>query len=155
MQLKAKREAEQKKEESVEVEKSMEREKKLQLAMEQIAKKDKELLGLKNENADLKGKVHTLEKNKAELETRIVELCGQKKVAEVSKEDHGYDMLLAGFERAKKQAEFLFPDVSFDKLDPIKVVHNGALVDDDEVDVEGGGDHDPDSYMCLVVVFIF
>ncbi|MED6151658.1 hypothetical protein PIB30_084529 [Stylosanthes scabra] len=111
----------------------------------QVAEKEKELLGLKNENADLNGKLHSSEKNKAELETRVVELCRQKKAAEVSKEEHGYDMLLAGFERAKKQAEFLFPDVGFDKLDPVKVVHNGALVDDDEVDVEGGGDHDPDS----------
>ncbi|MED6186780.1 hypothetical protein PIB30_070050 [Stylosanthes scabra] len=144
-ELKAKREAEQKREESAEVERSMAREKKLQLAMEQIAEREKELLGLKNENADLNGKLQILEKNKAELEARVVELCGQKKAAEFSKEEHGYDMLLAGFERAKKQAEFLFIDVSFDKLDPIKVVHDGALVDDDEVDVEGGGDHDPEA----------
>ncbi|MED6161673.1 hypothetical protein PIB30_062958 [Stylosanthes scabra] len=144
-ELKAKREAEQKREESAEIERSMEREKKLQLAMEQIAKKEKQLLGLKNENSDLNGKLQTLEKNKTELETRVVELCGQKKSAEVSKEEHGYDMLHAGFERAKKQAEFLFPDVIFDKLDPIKAVHNGALVDDDEVGVEGGGDHDPEA----------
>ncbi|MED6202070.1 hypothetical protein PIB30_101711 [Stylosanthes scabra] len=139
-ELRAKREAEQKKNESVELERSLEKERKLQLAMEQMAQKDKELLELKGENAVLKGKVQGLEKDKLDLKSRVVELCGQKKETEVNKENYGYDMLLFGFERAKKQAEFLFPEVKFDKLDPIKVVHNRALVDDDEVDCEGGGD---------------
>ncbi|MED6135703.1 hypothetical protein PIB30_049104 [Stylosanthes scabra] len=143
-ELRAKREVEQKKEESVELEKNMEREKKLQLVIEQVAQKEKELLELKNDNVTLKGKVQSLEKDKLDLESRVVELCGQKKEVELSKENHGYDMLLVGFERAKRHAEFLFPEVNYDKLDPIKIVHNGVLVDDDEVDVEGGGDHDPE-----------
>ncbi|MED6195569.1 hypothetical protein PIB30_039084 [Stylosanthes scabra] len=106
---------------------------------------DKELLGVKAENEGLKEKVQKLEKDRAELETRVVELCGLKKEVEASKEDHGYEMLLAGFARAKRQAEFFFPEIQFDKLDPIKVVHNGALVDDDEVDLEGGDNHDPEA----------
>ncbi|MED6208671.1 hypothetical protein PIB30_047464 [Stylosanthes scabra] len=138
-ELRARKEAEQKKDESAALEKIMERERKLQLVMEQIAEKEKELLELKGENVSLKGKVQNLEKDKSVLESRVVELCGQRKEADVSKENHGYDMLLVGFERAKRQAEFFFLEVKFDKLDPIKVVHNGALVDDDEVDVEGWG----------------
>ncbi|MED6165033.1 hypothetical protein PIB30_095863 [Stylosanthes scabra] len=122
----------------------MEREKRIQLLVEEVAQKEKELLELKEGNKILSGKVQSLEKDKTDLESRVVELCEQKKEAEVNKENHGYDMLLVGFERAKKQAEFLYPEMSFDKLDPIKVVHNGALVDDDEVDCEGGGDHDPE-----------
>ncbi|MED6213523.1 hypothetical protein PIB30_094201 [Stylosanthes scabra] len=118
-ELKGKKEMEHKKEESAELQRSMERERKLQLALEQVALKEKELLDLKSENGELKG----------------------KKEAETGKEHHGYEMLLVGFERAKKQANFFFPEMEFDKLDPIKVVHNGALVDDDEVEVEGGDDH--------------
>ncbi|MED6109235.1 hypothetical protein PIB30_031551 [Stylosanthes scabra] len=91
----------------------------------------------------LKGKLQKLDKEKTELEVRVVELCVEKKEVETSKEDHGYEMMAAGFERARQQAEFFYPDLKFDNLDPIKVVHNGKLVDDDEVDVEGGGDHDP------------
>ncbi|MED6119410.1 hypothetical protein PIB30_011475 [Stylosanthes scabra] len=71
--------------------------------------------------------------------SRFKDRCGaiegealEKKEAKTSKEDHGYDMMAAGFERALKQAQFLFPDIKFDKLDPVKVVHNGVLVDDDE-----------------------
>ncbi|MED6175347.1 hypothetical protein PIB30_077464 [Stylosanthes scabra] len=103
----------------------MERERKLQLAMEQVALKEKELLDLKSENEELKGRVQKLEKDRGDLETKVIELCAQKKEAETGKEHHGYEMLL------------------FDKLDPIKVVHNGALVDDNEVDVKGGDDHNP------------
>ncbi|MED6173136.1 hypothetical protein PIB30_056442 [Stylosanthes scabra] len=110
----------------------------------QLALKEKELLEMKTVNEQLKGKLQKFDKEKTELDARVVELCVQKKEAETSKEDHGYDMMAAGFERARKQAEFLFPDIKFDKLDPIKVVHNGALVDDDEVDLEGGGDHNPE-----------
>ncbi|MED6185236.1 hypothetical protein PIB30_055055 [Stylosanthes scabra] len=102
----------------------MERENRIQLLMEDVAQKDKELLELKEDNGILTGK---------------------KKEAEISKENHGYDMLIVGFERAKRQVEFLFPEAKFDKLDPVKVVHNGALIDDDEVDAEGGGDHDPEA----------
>ncbi|MED6127198.1 hypothetical protein PIB30_085795 [Stylosanthes scabra] len=113
-------------------------------AKREVAQKEKELLELKNDNITLKEKVQSWEKDKLDLESHVVELCGQKKAVEISKENHGYDMLLVGFERAKKQAEFFFPEMKFDKLDPIKVVHNGVLVDDDEVDVKGGGDHDPE-----------
>ncbi|MED6174166.1 hypothetical protein PIB30_066427, partial [Stylosanthes scabra] len=91
----------------------------------------------------LKGKLQKLDKDKTDLEARVVELAVEKKEAETSEGNHGYPMLEIGFERARKQAEFFYPDLKFDNLDPIKVVHNGALVDDDEVDVEGGGDHNP------------
>ncbi|MED6125037.1 hypothetical protein PIB30_064611 [Stylosanthes scabra] len=130
--LKARKEAEQKKGEVW----SLKRE---------VAQKDKELLELKEDNRILSGKVQSLEKDKTDLESRVVELCGQKKEAEISKENHGYDMLIVGFERARRHAEFLFPEAKFDRLDPVKVVHNGALIDDDEVDAEGGGDHDPEA----------
>ncbi|MED6159174.1 hypothetical protein PIB30_039852 [Stylosanthes scabra] len=143
-ELMAREEAEQKKEKATEVQKSLEMERKFQAASEQITAKDKELSDLKSSVEQLKGKLQKMDKEKTKLEARVVELCIQKKEAETSKEDHGYDMMAAGFERAHKQAEFLFPDIKFDKLDPIKVVHNGALVDDDEVDLEGGGDHDPE-----------
>ncbi|MED6133466.1 hypothetical protein PIB30_028532 [Stylosanthes scabra] len=132
-ELKARKEIEQKKEDSAKLQKNMEREKKLQLAMEHVALKEKDVLDLKSENEELKGKVEKLEKDKTCLEARE---------AETSKEHHGYEMLVVGFERAMKQAGFFFPEVKFDQLDPIKVVHNGALVDEDEVDAEGGDDHD-------------
>ncbi|MED6118130.1 hypothetical protein PIB30_000112 [Stylosanthes scabra] len=106
--------------------------------MEQIAIKDKELLEMKADHEHLKGKLQKFEKEKTELEARVVELCVEKKELETSKENHGYTMLEIGFERARKQAEYFYPDLKFDNLDPIKVVHNGTLVDDDEVDVEGG-----------------
>ncbi|MED6115691.1 hypothetical protein PIB30_093132 [Stylosanthes scabra] len=108
-ELKARKEVKQKKEESAELQKNMEREKKLQLPMEQVAMKEKEVLDLKNENKELKRKVEKLEKDKTGLEARVVELCGQKKEAETSKEHHGYEMLVVGFERARKQAGFFFP----------------------------------------------
>ncbi|MED6106886.1 hypothetical protein PIB30_008581 [Stylosanthes scabra] len=98
---------------------------------------------LKTSVESLKGKLQRLDRDKTDLEARVVELAAEKKEAEVSKEDHGYEMMAAGFERARRQTEFFYPDLKFDNLDPIKVVHNGALVEDDEVDVEGGGDHDP------------
>ncbi|MED6207632.1 hypothetical protein PIB30_037503 [Stylosanthes scabra] len=104
----------------------------------------KKVQGLKADVEQLKGKLQKFDKEKTELEARVVELCVQKKEAETSKEDHGYNMMEAGFERARKQAEYFFPKLKFDKLDPIKVVHNGTLVDDEEVDLEGGGDHNPE-----------
>ncbi|MED6195781.1 hypothetical protein PIB30_041275 [Stylosanthes scabra] len=122
----------------------LEAERKLQVVTEQLSLKEKELLEMKTDNEQLKGKLQKFDKEKTELEARVVELCVQKKEAETSKEDHGYNMMAAGFERARKQAQFLFPDIKFDKLDPVKVVHNGALVDDDEVDLEGGDDHNPE-----------
>ncbi|MED6197288.1 hypothetical protein PIB30_055294 [Stylosanthes scabra] len=143
-ELKAREEAKKKKEESREVQKSLEVERKLQVVTEQLALRDKEVSELKIDVESLKGKLQKLEKDKNELEARVVELCVEKNEAETSKENHGYTMLEIGFERARKQAEYFYPDLKFDKLDLIKVVHNGALVDDDEVDVEGGGDHDPE-----------
>ncbi|MED6191449.1 hypothetical protein PIB30_000549 [Stylosanthes scabra] len=143
-ELKANSEAEKKKEESNWEQKKLELERVLEAVREQNTLKDKELLELKADNEQLKGKLQKFDKEKTELEARVVELCVQKKEAETSKENHGYDMMAAGFERARQQAEFLFPDIKFDKLDPIKVVHNGALVDDDEVDLESGDDHNPE-----------
>ncbi|MED6191972.1 hypothetical protein PIB30_005790 [Stylosanthes scabra] len=112
-ELKAREETERKKEESLLVQKSLELERELKAATEQSALRGKEIEDLK----------------------------ADKKEAKTSKEDHGYDMMAAGFERTCKQAQFLFPDIKFDVLDPVKVVHNGALIDDDEVNMEGGDDH--------------
>ncbi|MED6161413.1 hypothetical protein PIB30_060487 [Stylosanthes scabra] len=78
-------------------------------ARKEVALKEKELLDFKSENEELKRKVEKLEKDKTGLEARVVELCVQKKEAETSKEHHGYEMLVAGFERARKQAGFFFP----------------------------------------------
>ncbi|MED6110397.1 hypothetical protein PIB30_042497 [Stylosanthes scabra] len=142
-ELRAKGEVERRKEKTIEVEKNME--KKVRRMEEEAAQKEKSLLEAHNENLLLKEKISKLEKDKTDLEIRVVGLCGQKKDVETSKENHGYDMLLVRFERAKRQAEFFFSQLEFDKLDPIKVVHNGALVDDDEVDAEGGGDHDQEA----------
>ncbi|MED6180576.1 hypothetical protein PIB30_011337 [Stylosanthes scabra] len=142
-ELKAREEAEQKKkEEGASVQKLVELERKLKVASDQLAVREKEMLELKTDVEGLKGKLQKLDKDKTDLEARVVELAVEKKEAETSKENHGYAMLEIVFERARKQAEFFYPDLKFDNLDPIKVVYNGALVDDDEVDVEGGGDHD-------------
>ncbi|MED6171836.1 hypothetical protein PIB30_044477 [Stylosanthes scabra] len=113
----------------------MEMERKLQVVMEQVEEKEKELLEIRSENSVLKANMQGLEKDKTDLETRVVELCTQKKEDETSKEHHG----------AKKQAEFFALGVKFDKINPIQVAHNGALVDDDEVDAEGGGNHNPEA----------
>ncbi|MED6151456.1 hypothetical protein PIB30_082754 [Stylosanthes scabra] len=133
-ELKARGEDEKKKEESLSVQKSLELERKLKAATEQSALKEKEVEDLKADLEQLKGKLHKLDKEKTELEAR-------KKEAETSKENHGYAMLEIGFETAWKQAEYFHPGLKFDNLDPIKVVHNGTRVDDDEVDLEGGDDH--------------
>ncbi|MED6155698.1 hypothetical protein PIB30_007205 [Stylosanthes scabra] len=154
-ELKARDDANKKKEEGFLVQEKLELERKLQVAVEQSATKDKELLELKSDIEQLKGKLQKLEKDRTELEARVVELCGEKKSAKTSKEDHGYMMMAAGFERARKQAEFLIPEIKFDKLDPVKVVHNGALVDDDEVDLEGGDDHNPEEYNSYNLVKLY
>ncbi|MED6192435.1 hypothetical protein PIB30_010068 [Stylosanthes scabra] len=143
-ELKARGEAEKKKEDGLSVQKTLELERKLKVASEQLAVKEKEMLEWKADIESMKGKLQKLDKDKTDLEARVVELCVEKKEVETSKENHGYAMLEIGFERARKQAKFFYPDLKFDKLDPIKVVHNGALVDDNEVDLEGGGDHDPE-----------
>ncbi|MED6204375.1 hypothetical protein PIB30_008502 [Stylosanthes scabra] len=142
-ELSANNEAEKRKEESLSVQKALEVERKLQAVTKQLTLRDKELVQLKSDVEGLKGKLQKLDRDKTDLEARVVELAGEKKDAEMSKEDHGYEMMAAGFERARRQAEFFYPNLKFDNLDPIKVVHNGALVDDDEVDVKGGGDHVP------------
>ncbi|MED6203993.1 hypothetical protein PIB30_005000 [Stylosanthes scabra] len=129
--------------EGVSMQKTLELEKKLKVASEQLAVREKEMLELKTDVEGLKGKLQKLDKEKTDLEARVVELAVEKKEAKTSKENHGYAMLEIGFERARNQAEFFYPDLKFDNMDPIKVVHNGALVDDDKVDEEGGGDHDP------------
>ncbi|MED6204912.1 hypothetical protein PIB30_013156 [Stylosanthes scabra] len=140
-ELKATDEANQKKDKVADAQKLLELERELQVSGDQLSLKEKEIQGLKSDVEQLKGKLQKYDKEKTELEARVVELCVQKKDAEESKENHGYEMMEAGFEGARKQAEFLYPDFKFDQLDPIKVVHNGALVDDDEIDLEGGDDH--------------
>ncbi|MED6182458.1 hypothetical protein PIB30_028587 [Stylosanthes scabra] len=98
-ELKAISEAEKKKEESTWGQKKLELERELETAREQNNLKDKELLELKTTVEGLKGKLQKFEKDKTELEARVVELCVKKKEAEQSKEDHGHDMMAAGFER--------------------------------------------------------
>ncbi|MED6217848.1 hypothetical protein PIB30_021325 [Stylosanthes scabra] len=101
-ELKARGEAERKKEESKEVQKSLEAERKLQVVNEQLALRDKELAELKSDVEGLKGKLERLDKDKTDLEARVVELAVEKKEAETSKENHGYAMLEIGFKRARK-----------------------------------------------------
>ncbi|MED6171446.1 hypothetical protein PIB30_040826 [Stylosanthes scabra] len=121
----------------------VELERKLLLATEQVALKEKENAMLKEENAELKVKVAKLVKDKKDLETRVVEVCGERKEAEVSKKAHGFEMFAAAWDRAKTQAELFAHGVSFEKMDPVKVVYNGELVDDDQVPAEGSDDHNP------------
>ncbi|MED6134821.1 hypothetical protein PIB30_040529 [Stylosanthes scabra] len=101
-ELKAQGEAERKKEESKEIQRSLEFERKLQVVNEQLALRDKEVEGLKSDVEQLKGKLQKLDKERTELEARVVELCVEKKEAETSKENHGYAMLEIRFERARK-----------------------------------------------------
>ncbi|MED6217137.1 hypothetical protein PIB30_015038 [Stylosanthes scabra] len=102
-ELRVREETEQEKEKVVEVQRALEAERKLEVASEQLAVKEKEVLELKADIKSLKRKFQKLDKDKTDLEARV--------------------------------AEYFYPDLKFDKLDPIKVVHNGALVDDDEVEV--------------------
>ncbi|MED6147570.1 hypothetical protein PIB30_045051 [Stylosanthes scabra] len=122
---------------------AVELERKLLLAIEQVALKEKENGMLKEENAELKVKVAKLVKDKKYLETRVVEVCGERKEAEVSKKAHGFEMFAAAWDMVKAQAELFAPGVSFEKIDPVKVVYNGELVDDDQVPAEGSDDHNP------------
>ncbi|MED6167951.1 hypothetical protein PIB30_007623 [Stylosanthes scabra] len=125
-ELKARGEAKKKKEESKEVQKVLEAERKLQVVNEQLALRERELSKLKTDVESLKGKLQKLDKDKTDLEARVVELAVEKKEAETSKENHGYAMLEIGFERAWKQSEFFYPDLKFDKLDPLKLCIMGA-----------------------------
>ncbi|MED6162935.1 hypothetical protein PIB30_075163 [Stylosanthes scabra] len=122
---------------------AVELERKLLLSTEQVALKEKENGMLKEENAKLKVKVAKLVKDKKDLETRVVEVCGERKEAEVSKKAHGFEMFAVAWDKAKAQAELFAPGVSFEKMDPVKVVYNGELVDDDQVPAEGSDDHNP------------
>ncbi|MED6205355.1 hypothetical protein PIB30_016942 [Stylosanthes scabra] len=143
-ELKAREETEQKKGKSLEVQRALEAERRLQVVTEQLDGKEKEMVEMKADVESLKGKLQKLEKDKTQLEARVAELCVERKELEQSREDHGYDMMAARFERAQKQAQFFYPSIKFDQLNPIKVVHKGALVDDDEVDLEDGDDHNPE-----------
>ncbi|MED6133968.1 hypothetical protein PIB30_033102 [Stylosanthes scabra] len=121
----------------------LELEKKLMFSIEQGSLKEKENVMLKEENAELKVKVAKLAKDKKDLETRVVEVCGERKEAEVSKKAHGFEMFAAAWDMAKAQAELFAPGKSFEKIDPVKVVYKGELVDDDQVPTEGSDDHNP------------
>ncbi|MED6127887.1 hypothetical protein PIB30_092380, partial [Stylosanthes scabra] len=88
--------------------KKMELEKRWKMAAEQVDLKEKEIRFLKEESEDLKNKVVKLSKDKQDLEGRIVDLC---------------------VEKAKAQAELLALGVKFDKMDLVKVVYNGELID--------------------------
>ncbi|MED6137590.1 hypothetical protein PIB30_066338, partial [Stylosanthes scabra] len=63
--------------------------------------------------------------------------------AEVSKMAHGYEMFAAAWDRAKAQIELLVSGADLEKMDPVKVIYKGELVDDDQVSVEGSDDHNP------------
>ncbi|MED6173250.1 hypothetical protein PIB30_057598 [Stylosanthes scabra] len=121
----------------------VEAEKKLKLVMEQVTLKERENALLKEEGVKLKAKVSLLGKDKADLENRVVELCGEKKEAEVSKKAHGFEMFAAAWDRSKAQIELLVPGADLEKMDLVKVVYNGELVDDDQVPAEGSDDHNP------------
>ncbi|MED6223089.1 hypothetical protein PIB30_070615 [Stylosanthes scabra] len=84
------------------------------------------------------------EQDKSDLENRVVELCGEKKEAEVSKKAQGFEMFAAAWDRAKAQIELFVPGVDLEKMDPVKVVYKGGFVDDDQVPAEGSDDHNPD-----------
>ncbi|MED6203938.1 hypothetical protein PIB30_004068 [Stylosanthes scabra] len=98
-ELKAKEEAEQKKEKGLEVQKAIEAEKKLQVVTKQLSLKENEVLELKSDIESLKRKLQKVDKDKTDLEARVVELCVEKKELETNKENHGYTMLEIGFER--------------------------------------------------------
>ncbi|MED6177488.1 hypothetical protein PIB30_098561 [Stylosanthes scabra] len=122
---------------------SLELEKKLLLATKQVVFKEKENGLLKEENDELRAKIVKLSKDKKDLESRVVEVCGERKEAEMSKKTHGFEMFPVAWDRAKAQAELFAPGVKFDKMDPVKVVYKGELVDDDQVPAEGSDDHNP------------
>ncbi|MED6197741.1 hypothetical protein PIB30_059459 [Stylosanthes scabra] len=56
---------------------------------------------------------------------------------------HDYQMYAAGWGRAKEQVELLAPGVNFERMDLMKVVYKGALVNVDQVPVDGSDDHNP------------
>ncbi|MED6176555.1 hypothetical protein PIB30_089394 [Stylosanthes scabra] len=107
----------------------LELEKKLQLAIEQVGLKERENGLLKEENDGLKVTIAKLSKDKKDLEGRVVEVCGERKEAEVSKRAHGFEMFAAAWDRAKAQIELLVPGADLEKMDPVKVVYKGELVD--------------------------
>ncbi|MED6161008.1 hypothetical protein PIB30_056712 [Stylosanthes scabra] len=121
----------------------LELEKKLRFATEQFGLKERENGLLKEENDGLKVTIVKLSKDKKDLEGKVVEVCGEKKEAEVSKMDHGFEMFTAAWDRAKAQIELLVPGADLEKMDPVKVVYKGELVDDDQVPAEGSDDHNP------------
>ncbi|MED6171853.1 hypothetical protein PIB30_044639 [Stylosanthes scabra] len=122
---------------------SLDLEKKLRLVTEQAVLKEKENGLLKEENDELRAKIVKLGKDKKDLESRVVEVCGERKEAEMSKKTHGFEMFAVAWDKAKAQAELFAPGVSFEKMDPVKVVYKGELVDDDQVPAEGSDDHNP------------
>ncbi|MED6146600.1 hypothetical protein PIB30_035984 [Stylosanthes scabra] len=121
----------------------LELEKKLRFATEQVGLKEKENGLLKEENDGLKVTISNLSKDKKDLEGRVVEVCGERKEAEVSKRAHEFEMFAAAWDRAKAQIELLLPGADLEKMDPVKVVYKGELVDDDQVPAEGRDDHNP------------
>ncbi|MED6148064.1 hypothetical protein PIB30_049660, partial [Stylosanthes scabra] len=126
-----------KKADLIEVEKS------LKLTRDQVTLKEKEIGLLIEENEKLKSKVSQFSREKSELKNRLVELCGEKKEVEVSKKAHGFEMCAATWDRARAQIELFVPGADLKKMDPVKVVYKGQLVDDDQVPVEWSDDHNP------------
>ncbi|MED6137330.1 hypothetical protein PIB30_064021 [Stylosanthes scabra] len=125
------------------ISRGLELQKKLRFATEQVRLKEKENGLLKEENDGLKVTIAKLSKDKKDLEGRVVEVCGERKEAEMSKKAHGYEMFAVAWDRAKAQIELLVPGADLEKMDPVKVVYKGELVDDDQVPAEGSDDHNP------------
>ncbi|MED6163473.1 hypothetical protein PIB30_080230 [Stylosanthes scabra] len=121
----------------------LELEKKLRFATEQVGLKEKENGLLKEENDELRVTIAKLNKDKKDLESRVVEVCRERKEAEVSKWAHGFEMFAAAWDRAKAQIELLVPGADLENMDPVKVAYKGELVDDDQVPAEGSDDHNP------------
>ncbi|MED6120996.1 hypothetical protein PIB30_025952 [Stylosanthes scabra] len=119
-----------------------EMEESLKVARDQVTLKEKEIVLLKEENEKLKGKVSQLSREKSELENRVVELCGEKKEVEVSKKAHGFEMFVAAWDRARAQIELFVPGANLNKMNLVKVVYKGQLVDDDQIPAKGSDDHD-------------
>ncbi|XLU54930.1 hypothetical protein S245_049578, partial [Arachis hypogaea] len=78
-----------------------------------------------------------VDEEKTTLEARLIVLAAEKKQLKSEKEDHGFEMFSAGFERAVEQAKLLAPAVDLSALDPCKVIVGNELVDDDDDDVKG------------------
>ncbi|MED6181122.1 hypothetical protein PIB30_016653 [Stylosanthes scabra] len=102
-----------------------------------VARYVQEMQAMKEEGTkeDKRAELIEVEKNLSWLGSR------EKKEAEVSKKAHGFEMFAAAWDKAKAQIELFVPGADLDKMDPVKVVYKGELVDDDQVPAEESDDH--------------